>query len=375
MNNNSTPIQTAGQQAAGFQAQQRPLNLARLAGLMLEGEQTRPELPWLDDLEGEEAPTPFLFYLNGEGGPFGIIAAANLHTIKGLEKTGKSAAGMALIVAAMHGYFLGIEPARAGLRVLWIDTEQDRQTLRQKARAALAMAQRDTRPEELRILPLRAYAVADRLKLTRQAIEETAPDLVLLDGVVDLCEEFNEEKPSRAVVNELAAICEKTGAAILGLIHANRKDDQKARGHLGTLMQQKSAEIYHADKSGDTATIRQERSRFAPVPAFRFEFADGFRIKAADGAEALAAKVTDLREIFGRLFDGKDTQRHTDLVTGYKIEADCKDSTAKKAIRDGLIFHILKKTGTGTDTRYSLLTPEELFEDLQEEGARAGSRG
>lgn len=361
---NIVPYQTAGQQITGAQ---QPLRLARLAGLMREGEQTRTELPWLDDLEGEEETTPFLFFLNGKGGPYGIIAAANLHTIKGLEKTGKSAAGVALIVAALRGHFLGIEPARTGLRVLWIDTEQDRQTLRQKALAALDMAGLRARPQELRILPLRAYAVADRLKLTRQAIEETAPDLVLLDGVVDLCEEFNEEKPSRAVINELAAICETTGAAILGLIHANRKDDQKARGHLGTLMQQKSAEIYQADKSGDTATIRQERSRFAPVPPLRFDFADGFKIKPADGADALATRVADLRAVFGRLFQERQDYTYGDLVEDYAAEADCGKNTAKQAVADARDrFNILNVQGTGRKKRYTYLFPAELFEGQPE---------
>ncbi len=364
MNNINTPIQPAGQQAPGIlEPQRRPLNLARLAGLMKEGEQTREALPWLDDLEGEDTPVPFLFNLNAKGGPYGIIAAANLHTIKGLEKTGKSAAGLALIVAAISGYFLGIEPARACLRILWIDTEQDRRTLRQKARAVLAMAGTDTRPEGLRILPLRGYAVPDRLKLTRQAIEETAPDLVLLDGVVDLCEEFNEEKPSRAVINELAAISETTGAAILGIIHANRREDQKARGHLGTLLQQKSGEIYQADKSGDTATIRQERSRFAPVPPFRFDFADGFKIKAADGSGALAARVEELRAVFGRLFQARTQYTYTDLVEDYKAEADCGKNTAKQAITDARDrFNILKVEGTGKAKRYTYLFPTELFE-------------
>ncbi len=364
MNNSTTPTQTAGQQAPGLQEpQRRPLNLARLAGLMKEGEQTREALPWLDDLEGEETPIPFLFHLNAKGGPFGIIAAANLHTIKGLEKTGKSAAGLALIVAALRGYFLGLEPARADLRLLWIDTEQDRQTLRQKARAALEMAEKTTRPEQLRILPLRAYAVTDRLKLTRQAIEETAPDLVLLDGVVDLCEEFNEEKPSRAVINELAAICETTGAAILGIIHANRREDQKARGHLGTLLQQKSGEVYQADKSGDTATIRQERSRFAPVPPFRFDFADGFKIKPADGSGALAARVEELRAVFGRLFQARTEYTYGDLVEDYKAEADCGTSKAKEAITDARErFNILKVQGAGRAKRYVYLFSSELFE-------------
>jgi hypothetical protein len=62
MTENKAPIPTAGQPVADAQAAPRqPLLLARLAGLMKEGEQSRAELPWLDDLDGEDTPTPFLF--------------------------------------------------------------------------------------------------------------------------------------------------------------------------------------------------------------------------------------------------------------------------------------------------------------------------
>ncbi len=366
MTENKALIPTAGQPVADAQAAPRqPLLLARLAGLMKEGEQSRAELPWLDDLDGEDTPTPFLFYLNAKDGRHGIIAAANLHTIKGQKKAGKSAAGLALIVAALRGGpwgFLGIEPVRAGLRILWIDTEQDRQTLRQKARAALDMAGLKGRPEELRVLPLRAFAVADRLKLTRQAIEETAPDLVFLDGVVDLCEEFNDEKPSRAVTNELMNISETTGTAILGLIHANPKDE-KARGHLGTLMEQKSAEIYQVKKSGNTATIWQENSRFAPVPPLSFDFADGFRIKAADGAGALAERVAWIRAVLEPLFRERPAYSYGDLLKDFMAEAECGKNKATEAIADARDrFSILKTQGTGREKRYSYLFPTELFE-------------
>ena len=249
-------------------------------------QETGRAVPYLD-VTGEDAPIDFLFTLGGE---YGLIARANLHTLQGTKKAGKSAAGLALIVAALKGQFIGITASRQDLAVLWIDTEQDKNTLRKKARAVLSMAGLDTQPERLKIVTLRGFGgPADALAATLQAIEENAADFVFLDGVVDLCQAFNDEEKSRDVVRQLEAHAEKYGAAILGLIHVNKKDNE-ARGHLGAIMVQKSAEIYQVDKveGTDTAKVTQPFSRFAPVPPFSFSFADDFKIAPAAEAEGRA---------------------------------------------------------------------------------------
>ena len=177
-------------------------------------QETGLKVPYLD-ITGEDAPIDFLFTL---GGKYGLIARANLHTLQGPKKAGKSAAGLALIAAALKGEFIGITPSRDNLAVLWIDTEQDKNTLRQKAKAVLSMAGLDTPPERLKIVALRGFGgPADALAATLQAIAENAADFVFLDGVVDLCQAFNDEEKSRAVVRQLEAHAEKYGAAIWAL--------------------------------------------------------------------------------------------------------------------------------------------------------------
>ena len=163
-------------------------------------QETGRAVPYLD-VTGEDAPIDFLFT---QGGKYGIIARANLHTLQGTKKAGKSAAGLALIVAALKGEFIGLTASREDLAVLWIDTEQDKNTLRKKAKAVLSMAGLDTPPDRLKIVTLRGYGgPADALAATLQAIEENAADFVFLDGVVDLCQAFNDEEKSRDVVRQL----------------------------------------------------------------------------------------------------------------------------------------------------------------------------
>ena len=322
-------------------------------------------VPYLE-IAGEDEPIEYLFTL---GDKYGLIARANLHTLRGAPKTGKSAAGLALIAAALKGEFIGIKANRDNLAVLWIDTEQDKNTLRQKARAVLDMAGLDAQPPALKVVTLRGYgSPADALAATLQAIEENAADFVFLDGVVDLCQAFNDEEESREVVRRLEAHAEQYGSAILGLIHTNKKDDE-ARGHLGAIMQQKSAEIYQVNKreGENIANVTQPFSRFAPVPGFAFAFADDFKITTAADAQqrANSEAMERMRSTFATLFTGVKKLSKGELMEAYKCAHGCQDRTAEKEIKAAVEADVLHKTYEGRKVYYTYLFPE--FSDIADE--------
>lgn len=153
-------------------------------------------VPWLD-LDAEPQPIACVFSLDGKG----MLARATLHTLQGEEKTGKSAAGLALIVAAFKGEFCGITPSSEAVTVLWIDTEQDKNTILNKAAAVRRMAGVDKTPERLRCVSLRGYgSPAELLDAVTAAVAEYPADYVFLDGIVDLCESFNDEEDRKSVV-------------------------------------------------------------------------------------------------------------------------------------------------------------------------------
>lgn len=309
-------------------------------------------VPWLD-LDAEPQPIACVFSLDGKG----MLARATLHTLQGEEKTGKSAAGLALIVAAFKGEFCGITPSSEAVTVLWIDTEQDKNTILNKAAAVRRMAGVDKTPERLRCVSLRGYgSPAELLDAVTAAVAEYPADYVFLDGIVDLCESFNDEEKSRATVYKLDALAAQNNAAILVLIHTN-KTNGYARGHLGAILQQKSTEIYKVtrEKGSDTATVEQEKSRFAPVPAFSFRFTDGFALepvtaKTFTEAESYAA----LYRRFVPLFAGVETMRYKELVTAYEDYYQKSDRTAKAAIKFAVEARVLTKTVAGRAVQYAL---------------------
>ena len=311
-------------------------------------EEERRNIPYLD-VSGEDEPIDFLFTLRGV---YGVIARANLHTLQGTKKAGKSAAGLALIVAALKGEFIELTPSRPDLSILWIDTEQDRNTLRQKARAVLAMAGLDTMPERVKIVTLRGYgSPEDLLAATLQAIADNAADFVFLDGVVDLCQAFNDEEKSRDVVRQLETYAEQYGAAILGLIHTNKRDNE-ARGHLGAILQQKSAEIYQVNKDGNTAKVSQPFSRFAPVPDFSFSFADDFKIEAEEQAST-SGRLLFYFKRFAPLFQKAERMQAKELTQAYMDYYQKSKRSAQSDISAAVQAQALNRTMEGRCVYYS----------------------
>lgn len=322
-------------------------------------------VPYLD-LTGEDEPVDFLFCYKGK---HNLIARGNLQVLKGREKTGKSSMGVALMVAALKGGFLQIEPTRGDLTLLWIDTEQDRATLRQKGRAALEMAGKPFSAPRIHIVTLKGESPAERLKTALKAICEAGADFVFVDGAADLCDDFNDSKQSAAVADELLKATEENNCAILCVIHTNKKDDE-ARGHLGTILQQKCSEVYEVTKTGDTANVRQEKCRFADIPDISFQFADGFKLEEPPTeADRMGTRKQELQAKFGRLFDGVAEYTYKELCEAYGEQENASKSTVQRAINKALDFGILVKEGVKRETRYTYLFPDikNGFEDEDED--------
>lgn len=315
----------------------------------------RTPIPYLSLNEGEDEKIEFLFTYKGE---HQLIARGNLQLIKGKEKTGKSAMGIALIVAALGGSFLQIQPNGVH-RVLWVDTEQDKQTLRERVRAALSMANMDDLGESVSIVTLKGENIEDRLTITIDAIKEQHPDFVFIDGAVDLCEDFNDNKSSRNVVEALLKATEQHNVAILCVVHTN-KGDNEARGHLGTILQQKCSEVYEVAKDGDTATVKQDKSRFKDIPDIHFKFGDDFTLSEAEYISKDEAKRRELLPIFESIFDGVPFMNYAKLCEAYSTITGKGTEQARKDIKDAVILNLLFRQKDGRESKYALFFPPEI---------------
>lgn len=304
-----------------------------------------------------------LFEYNGAG----LMARSNFHLARGREKTGKSAFGVLLITAALGGAFLGVRACGENMRVAWIDTEQDLGTLTMKARKAVEMAQDGEKGARLRVYSLKSLNPAERLKMALEVIRGGWADFVFLDGLADLCADFNDQKECARVVGELVNAAEEAGCALLAVIHTSKTDKSEARGHVGAIAQQKAGEVYEVrrEPGSPVADVKQVFSRFAGVPDMAFEFGDGFALLPAYGGltrqqEKERKKLEEMQATFGELLAGGSPLPYSILANEYAGLKGCSQRQAKEAIREAKKREIVRASKQGRTTLYRLAVMEDF---------------
>ena len=310
-----------------------------------------------------------LFEYNGAG----LMARSNFHLARGREKTGKSAFGVLLITAALGGAFLGVRACGENMRVAWIDTEQDLGTLTMKARKAVEMAQDGEKGARLRVYSLKSLNPAERLKMALEVIRGGWADFVFLDGLADLCADFNDQKECARVVGELVNAAEEAGCALLAVIHTSKTDKSEARGHVGAIAQQKAGEVYEVrrEPGSPVADVMQVLSRFASVPDIAFEFGDEFALLPAYGGQTRQQRrAEDLQKAFSKLLADGSPRSYSVLANEYAQLKGRSQRHGKEAIREAKKRGIVRASKQGRTTFYRLAVMED-FDGIVVDGDEA----
>ena len=165
---------------------------------------------------------------------------------------------------AMHGYL-------NEKKLLYVDTEQSKFHVQKIAK----------RIEELNggavdtfdILALREHPEPElRCAIIEFVLKNNKGKycMVVIDGLVDLINDFNDVKESGLIVNKIMSWSEIYGCHINCIIHTN-KDKRNARGHLGTALMNKSETIFRVSVvDGGVSKVECEASRNRPFKKFEF---------------------------------------------------------------------------------------------------------
>jgi hypothetical protein len=220
-----------------------------------------------------------------------IGASGNLTVLQGKSKVGKSAVVAAILGAALRGSdeegseelsfpSLGIGDtlafkwtADSGGAVIHFDTEQSRADWDGLVRRSLKRGNVGY-SDRFVSFPFVAFTRAERLKLLplvleRERREKGGIDLVVLDGVADLCKSPNDEGEGNELVSYLHALADEFRTMIVCVIHENPGTDEgKTRGHLGSELNRKAFSNLRIDKDGEAgvSTIYGTSMRKRDIP-------------------------------------------------------------------------------------------------------------
>lgn len=209
----------------------------------------------------------------------GVLFApkGDLHGICGVSGNGKSWLVVQLVTALLKGDFGTLkcelpEPPS----VLLVDTEQSEDTvISVKHRICnLCGINPQVPSERFTIITLRECDVSERFRKIIKATHSIKPDVLFIDGILDLLEDFNDLKECSRIVSELMQLATHFGISVWCVIHTN-PNGEKMTGHLGSAFLRKATSIFRCEKQPKGTEVffevSQTKARGKDVPSWTFE--------------------------------------------------------------------------------------------------------
>lgn len=204
---------------------------------------------------------------NGKHYPLRFGTYGNISMIKGEEKARKSFLKSMLLACAIGGnanvYNSEIKGHDLKDKYIFdIDTEQDKYDNWLSASRIPKMVGQVY--ENYKPINLREYS-AKEIKgylqwLFMESEFRNKLGVVSIDGFVDCVEDFNSLTECKEFTRDLMKYSSLSKCHITGVLHLNPNSD-KARGHLGTILQQKCETVVIIKDEGDYSSVICQRSR------------------------------------------------------------------------------------------------------------------
>lgn len=95
--------------------------------------------------------------------------------------------------------------------------------------------------------------------------------LVIIDGIVDLVQDFNNLQQCTIVTNKFLEWTTKTGCHLIGILHKNFGSD-KPTGHIGSTILKKAETVVYLDHNEESENVQVTPRYTRNVPFEKFEF-------------------------------------------------------------------------------------------------------
>lgn len=270
----------------------------------------------------------------------GCNPVGDISAVKAKSKNGKSHFCAILCASVLGCNDFGFISNFPDASVLLCDTEQavyNSVKIVRKIHALLGWTTHKPN-DRLKALNLRSYAPKERMRIITKEAKRLRPTLVIIDGVADVCENFNDVTESNATINALMKLSTECKAHILCVLHENKaKDDNGMKGHLGTLLLQKASDVWQVAKGADgifTATHTDTRNQLCEPVTFGLD-GHGVPMRAASVADVKAEANTEaLARLIRQAFGQTREMSYSELRNAIHMYGGISERTAERRIRE-----------------------------------------
>lgn len=219
----------------------------------------------------------------------GFFAKGDIHAIKAKQKQGKTTSIYIMIASLLCGRWGRISSVLKMPKILVIDTEQkasDVQLVYKRAFQLAGLPEEDIH-DRFQVYHLRSMSKEDKQKAVQALAKEFQPDIIFIDGIVDLMDNFNDVQTSQDILEILMRLSTKEVSgceiAIVCVLHTNKAtDDHNMRGHAGTMLAQRAGTVLEVSKKNGIFTITNSDARHKEVPDWSYRFDDKGNVVDAD---------------------------------------------------------------------------------------------
>jgi len=277
----------------------------------------------------------------------GCFAFGELVGLSGKAKSGKGLFCLFIIVALLKGEYGGFKAQKNRIKALIIDNEQTGYSAQNNLKKIYSLCGWDSKVKNPRInyYCLRDADIKTRRTVLEKAVAECKPDVVFIDGIRDLLKDFNSIDESGDLVNFLMRLTKQYSVTIVCILHVN-KADVNLRGHLGSEVVNKAAEVYNVTKNVSMFKVVQTECRNAPIDDWSFELDEENRPVPCEIERTVSRADTReyiMRGEFVQLFEQKDKYRFTELVKAIQEQQLIAERTAKERIKAGYALDVITK--------------------------------
>lgn len=189
-----------------------------------------------------------------------IGTLGNFSASIGKAKSKKTFNVSAIVASALSGstvlHYRSMFPENKR-KILYIDTEQGQHHCQLVLKRILRLAglPDDEKPDNLLMLSLRKFAPKIRMLIVEEAIG-TIPDLglVIVDGIRDFLYDINSSSESTDIISKFMQWTDDRQIHIHTVLHQN-KNDEHARGHIGTELNNKAETIMQVEVDKEDKNI------------------------------------------------------------------------------------------------------------------------
>ena len=162
--------------------------------------------------------------------------------------------------------------------IVWFDTEQPPASFYKTGKTILDLIGARSKPDRLHMYSLDRIKKKDRLMVMKEILAEQHDGnigMLVIDGIADMCMDFNNIEQSSELMEEVTTIRSETGAIVFPVLHTT-KTNGWMRGHLGTIADEKGDAVIDVIKADGYSRIVGKKVRaFDPFPEAGIAWKDG----------------------------------------------------------------------------------------------------